>query len=354
MKKISKTKKIIFGVVLLALIGFGVKMYSSSSSVNSNTNVTQVYEAKKQDIELNYEVTGEVHSEKEVLIFSNIQGKVKKVNFRKGDVVKKGDVLVELDSSSLQEINSNINKLKINLSAKQKEYRDALSLYKIGGISKNEVDRLSDAVNLAQMDLKNAQNNSSEFSNKILSTVSGVITESYVDENLKIDLSKYLFKIVDVENLKVHAEVPNAKLKSIKEGVKVNITSESLENGEVIESTITEISKISKKSKQFNDAVTDVVAKIDSNSKLKPGDTVKLNIILESIKNAVTVNFLDVSFEGDKTYVYTVDENGRVKKNEVVLGKTNNIVYEIKSGIKEGDKILNNSSRIYKEGDKVQ
>ncbi|WP_073508127.1 efflux RND transporter periplasmic adaptor subunit [Streptobacillus notomytis] len=352
MKKISRTKKIIFGIALLTLVAFGLKIYSRSS-VDSNSSVAQVYEVKKQDIDLNYEVTGEVNSEKEVLIFSNIQGKVKKVNFRKGDVVKKGDVLVELDSSSLQEINSNINKLKINLAAKQKEYNDALELYKIGGISKNEVDRLSDAVNIAQIDLDNAEKNSSDFSNKVVSTVSGVITESYVDENLKIDLSKYLFKIVDVENLRIHAEVPNSKLKSIKEGAKVNITSESLEDSKIIKSSITEISKISKRSKQFNDAVTDVVAKVDSKSNLKPGDSVKLNIILESIKNALVVNFLDVSFEGGKAYVYTVDENGKVKRNEVVLGKTNNIVYEIKSGIKEGERVLSNTDRKYKEGDKV-
>ncbi|WP_064611987.1 efflux RND transporter periplasmic adaptor subunit [Streptobacillus moniliformis] len=353
MKKISKTKKIIFGITLLVLVAFGVKMYSKTS-VNPNTNIAQIYEAKKQDIELNYEVTGEVNSEKEVLIFSNIQGKVKKVNFRKGDVVKKGDVLVELDASSLNEINSNINKLKITLETKKKEYNDALSLYKIGGISKNEVDRLHNALSLAQMDLNVAENNIREFSTKILSTVSGVITEAHVDENLKIDSSKYLFKIVDVENLKIHAEIPNSKLRSIKEGAKVNVTSESLEINQVVETSISEISKISRRSKQFNDAVTDIVAKIDSSSNLKPGDTVKLNIILENIKDAVVVNFLDVSFEDGKTYVYTVDKDGKVKRNEVVVGKTNNIVYEIKSGIKEGDKVLNNSGRIYKEGDKVQ
>ncbi|QXW65918.1 hypothetical protein KX935_01305 [Streptobacillus moniliformis] len=112
--------------------------------------------------------------------------------------------------------------------------------------------------------------------------------------------------------------------------------------------------KFQEESKQFNDAVTDIVAKIDSSSNLKPGDTVKLNIILENIKDAVVVNFLDVSFEDGKTYVYTVDKDGKVKRNEVVVGKTNNIVYEIKSGIKEGDKVLNNPGRIYKEGDKVQ
>lgn len=354
MKKLSRTKKILLGIALLAIIGLGAKIFSGSSIEVQNGEMVQTYEATKQSIELNYEVSGEVFSEKEVLIFSNLPGKVNRVNFRTGDVVKKGDVLVELDSSSLQEINSNIDKLKINLSARQKEYNDALSLYKIGGVSKNEVDRLGDAVRLAQIDLRNAYSNSDGFSNRILSTVSGVITESNVDENLKIDQSKYLFKIVDVENLKIQAEVPNSKVKSIKEGDKVNITSESLEDGKVIEATITEISKISKKNQQFNDAVTDVIIKIDASSGLKPGDLVKLNIVLDSIKDAVVVNFLDVSFEDNKTYVYTVDQDGKVKRNEVVLGKTNNEVYEIKSGIKQGDKILNNTEKLYKEGDKVQ
>ncbi|CAM3131811.1 efflux RND transporter periplasmic adaptor subunit [Streptobacillus felis] len=352
MKKMSKKKKVLLILTALILIAGAYKLFSNSS-IEYNEPV-ETHEAVKQDLNLEYTVSGEVYSEKEVLVFSNLPGKVNRVNFRKGDLVKKGDVLVELDSSSMQEINSNIFKLKINLSARQKEYSDALSLYKIGGVSKNEVDRLADAVRLAQIDLNNAYNNSDDFSNRILSTVSGVITESNVDENLKIDQSKYLFKIVDVENLKIQAEIPNSKIRSIKEGDKVIIKSDSLEEGKEIEASISEISKISKKNQQFNDAVTDIVIKVDSNSGLKPGDLVNLKISLENIKDVVVVNFLDVVFENNKPYVYTVDKDGKVKKNEVILGKTNNEVYEIKSGINKGDRILNNIDNKFKEGDKVQ
>lgn len=134
MKKKVSIKKLLIAIILMVLIFLGINKLLSKTSLNFNEVVTSKVE--KGDIVLKTEVEGEVKSDNEALIFSNLIGKVKKVNFKVGDTVKKGDVLAILDSSSLDEINSNIEKLKIDYNQKEKDYKNAYTLYQSGGISK--------------------------------------------------------------------------------------------------------------------------------------------------------------------------------------------------------------------------
>ena len=209
---------------------------------------------------------------------------------------------------------------------------------------------------LAELDLKSAKNSSSGLSSSVVSPVSGVITESNADDNLKVDQSKQLFKIVDVENLKVSAEIPNSKVKNIKVGSKVIIKSDSLPDGTKIEATVSDISKISTLSTKFNDSVTKTNIKLEKNSGLKPGEKVKLSIIYDELNDVITVPLLYVEIDAvtNKSYVYVLGKNNIVEKREVVVGKTDNINYEIKSGLEVGDKLLNNISKQFKEGDKLK
>ena len=166
----------------------------------------------------------------------------------------------------------------------------------------------------------------------------------------------FSFKIVDVENLKVTAEIPNSKVKNIKVGSKVIIKSDSLPDGTKINAIVSDISKISTLSTKFNDSVTKTNVKLEKNSGLKPGEKVKLSIIYDELNDVITVPLLYVEIDtaANKSYVYVLGKNNIVEKREVTVGKTDNINYEIKSGLEVGDKLLNNISKQFKEGDKLK
>lgn len=351
----KRRTKIILVVVILIAIAGGFKILSPKNDTSLNLENAQVYEVNKSNLKFNYDVEGLVESEKEVLIFSSVAGKVKSVNKRLGSEVNKGDILAVLDDTSIQEINSNIEKAQITINKRRKEFNDLNEIYKVGGSSKNEVENAYTNLRISELELQNLKLSTKDYTNKIVSSVSGVITESNIDENLKVDQSKYLFKIVDVENLKIVAQIPNSKIKNMKVGQKVMISSTSLADGVIIESSISEISRISEKNAQFNDAITKVTIKLEKNTGLRPGDEVKLSIIYDEVNDALSIPVIYVETdENGNNYVYILTNDNVVEKRIINLGKTNNIVYEIKEGIKPGDKILNNLSKIYKEGDKLK
>lgn len=348
-----------FAVIAILVIIAGISLVKFTSS-NSNTSISaanvETKEVVKTNMLLKYDVDGTVESEKEVLVFPTVPGKVKKVYYRLGDEVEKGAILLDMDSSSIEDIKINIDKASLAVSQRKKELADLQSLYSVGGASKAEIEQARNTLRLAELDLKSVKNSSSGLSNSVVSPVSGVITESNADDNLKVDQGKQLFKIVDVENLKVTAEIPNSKVKNITTGSKVIINSDSLLDGTKIEATVSDISKISTLSTKFNDSVTKINIKLEKNSGLKPGEKVKLSIIYDELNDVITVPLLYVEIDAvtNKSYVYVLGKNNIVEKREVTVGKTDNINYEIKSGLEVGDKLLNNISKQFKEGDKLK
>ena len=332
-----------FAVIAILVIIAGISLVKFTSS-NSNTSISaanvETKEVVKTNMLLKYDVDGTVESEKEVLVFPTVPGKVKKVYYRLGDEVEKGAILLDMDSSSIEDIKINIDKASLAVSQRKKELADLQSLYSVGGASKAEIEQARNTLRLAELDLKSAKNSSSGLSSSVVSPVSGVITESNADDNLKVDQGKQLFKIVDVENLKVTSEIPNSKVKNIKVGSKVIIKSDSLPDGTKIEATVSDISKISTLSTKFNDSVTKTNIKLEKNSGLKPGEKVKLSIIYDELNDVITVPLLYVEIDAaaNKSYVYVLGKNNIVEKREVTVGKTDKINYEIKSGLEVGDK----------------
>lgn len=348
--KITK-KRIIIAILLICIIGGYISYKTKSNNTNTIDVITPV---NKDDIILEYESNGEVESKKEAIVFSNVSGNVEKVNFNLWDEVKKGDVLLTLDQKSVNSAKNTLEKYKIELNQKKKDYENTLEIYKLKGVSLDELNRVKDAYNIAKIEYNEAYNNLSDIKSEIVSPVSGVITESNVDENLKIDPTKSLFKIVDVENLHVVINIPNSMVKNIKVGHNVEITSDSLDENEKINAKITEISKISFIDKKFNDSVTKVGIKIDSKSGLKPGDSVSVKIIYKENRNVIVVGMQDI-LRDDKDNLYTfIVENKKVKKVDLVLGDNNGIKYEVKSGLKEGDQVINNLGGKYKDGDELK
>ena len=163
-----------------------------------------------------------------------------------------------------------------------------------------------------------------------------------------------MYKIADTENLKITLDVPNYMAKNLKVGQTVDITSDSLNDDEVLHGIVKNIAKISTKSETSNDAITSVEVSLDNYSTLKPGDIVDAKINYLTLNNNIIIPLQYIEFENDKTYVYILNNKNIVERREVKLGKNNTINYVVKSGLSVHDKLINNSSKIYKQGDKIK
>jgi hypothetical protein len=83
---------------------------------------------------------------------------------------------------------------------------------------------------------------------------------------------------------------------------------------------------------------------------LKPGMTAEVDIFVADIPDALTVNVAAVVELGKgKFAVWVVNSDGQLEKRNVLVGRTNENVIEIKDGIVEGEEVVLNPRAVVKE-----
>lgn len=349
-----KKKKIIIVFILIALVLLGI-LFVKNTLTDSNLN-PNIHTVSKQNLTLTYTSEGSIVPQKEISIFSETLAQVEKVNFRVGDFVKQGDVLLSLKGSSLDEARLNYQKLKLQVEKNKRDYQIITQLYNAGGASKNEVNAAKVLLDSSIIDMNIAKRGFVNFKKNITSPISGVILELNADENYKVDLTKPLFKIADTENLQVVINVPNIKAKKLKEGQDVIVKSDSLENNEVLKGKIKSISQIAQRTANSSENTTRIVIELENYSKLKPGDTAEVTVIYKQLKDKVIIpfNYISTDVATNQSYVLVLNKDNVLEKRIVKLGENDTVNFEVIEGLKVNDKIVENLNNVYKEGVRIK
>lgn len=76
-------------------------------------------------------------------------------------------------------------------------------------------------------------------------------------------------------------------------------------------------------------------------NELKPGMTAMVEIHIDQVDDVLTVPVQAVQQKGKETYLFT-ERDGRVVRQDIEVGRTNDKFVEIKSGLNEGDRVVLN------------
>ncbi len=282
-------------------------------------------------------------------------GQVKAVFVKKGDMVKKGQLLLQLDDVIAKQ---SLNAARQNLAATKAQLDLARDLY---GRRKNlwsqgigtEVDVLTAKTNAENLESQyNAQlenfKNSQEQVNfmSVLSDVDGVAD----DVNIRVGeifTGNNQIKIVNTNNLKVVTQIPENYLGRVKVGSHIIVTLPDV--NKTIDAVVTVASPlIDNNSRSFY-----VEAKIPSNKDFHPNQVAMVQIRDYNTSNALTVpiNTLQTDDKG-KFVMVAVKENDKLvaHKKMVQAGEFYADRIEIKSGLQPGDAVITDGYQGLYEG----
>ena len=148
MKKIVKI--VIFILIVALLVIGGVRLIKKQKASEAKTPVANEYavivnsmQAKVSDVELTLPTIALAKSDSNIAVASKISGRVLFAK-KSGDSVKKGDVLVKIDSTSLKaslkSIKDSINSTKVSLANAVNTHKTTAKLLKVGGATKEQFD----------------------------------------------------------------------------------------------------------------------------------------------------------------------------------------------------------------------
>ncbi len=260
-------------------------------------------------------------------------GQVRELYVKRGDAVKKGQLLMKLDDAILRQ---NLETVKTQLAYTQNIFQRQKNLWdqQIGTevqlvTAKNNVDQAQRNISTLEEQLKYAN---------VYAEVSGIADEVNIKVGETFTGSSMAgIKIVNTSNLKVVTDIPENYVSRVKKGTPVVITIPDLTT--TFNSTISLISQsIGASSRGFT-----AESKLPARADLKPNQIALIKIQDYTASNALSipVNTIQTDEKGKFVLVAT-NENGKMisRKRAIVIGELYGDKIEIKSGLQEGDKLI--------------
>ena len=362
MKQIGKKGWITIAVVAVIIIVGIVKCSGGKKEEKISFDTAKVM---KTNIQTSITATGTIEPVTSVTVGTQVSGIVSHLYVDYNSVVKKGQVIAELDRTNLI---SELNTAKANLSSAQSSLNYQLSnynrykeLHEKGLVSADEFEsarlqylQAKEQVNTSKESVQKAQTNLGYAT--ITSPIDGVILSKSVEEGQTVAASfntPELFVIAqDLTNMRVIADIDEADIGGVKEGQRVSFTVDAFPDDH-FEGKVTQVRQ--QATTESNVVTYEVVISAPNNDlKLKPGLTANVTIYTLEKNDVLAAPAKALRFQPNEAFLQkgeTIDDcegdhkvwtkEGTVfKAHKVEIGTTNGIMTEITGGIKEGTEVL--------------
>ena len=358
--KNKKTYIILASVAVLALVVYFLFGGEKQAGVTYGTAEVNV-----GDITNSVTATGTIEPVTSVTVGTQVSGKVAHLYVDYNSVVKKGQVIAELDKtnlmSELASAKANLSSAQSNLSYQQSHFNRYQILFNKGLISANDYEQTRLSYEQAQQQVRTARESVNKAATNlgyatITSPIDGVVLSKSVEEGQTVAASfntPELFTIAqDLTNMQVIADIDEADIGEVKEGQRVTFTVDA--HPDDVFSGV--VKQVRQEATTESNVVTYqvVISAPNANLKLKPGLTANVTIFTKEVKNVLSVPSKALKFTPNEKMltdgqsiqdvsapnkVWTL-EDGVFKAHKVEVGLTNGITTEITSGLKAGQKVV--------------
>ena len=358
-----KNKKIWMGVGAVVIVALVIWMCSGGKK--EETVEFETAKAERQDIHTTITATGTIEPVTSVTVGTQVSGIVSKLYVDYNSVVKKGQVIAELDKTNLT---SELNRAKADLSSAEStlayetaNFKRYQTLFDKGLVSANDYESAKLSYEKARQTAASSRENVQKAQTNlgyatITSPIDGVVLSKAVEEGQTVAASfntPELFNIAqDLTDMRVIADIDEADIGGVKEGQRVTFTVDAFPDDK-FEGQVTQVRQ---EATTTSNVVTYevVISAPNKDLKLKPGLTANVTIYtLEKngvlavpakalrftpnealLKNGQQIEDLEVPMK-----VWTLEGN-TFKAHKVETGTTNGMLTEIVSGISEGTEVL--------------
>lgn len=276
------------------------------------TDTMALNEAEGDEI---LKLTGNVaYDENKVYRFRPLlSGVVQRVHFSLGDFVKKGQILLEIRSAELNEMNSHFKEVANKLKIAQRHLNAEQNLYADGVASDREVLEAQLEVSNLASEMKKIKESLAIYGGNIESGVlsiraqsAGFIVEKNIVDGQQVENGNDpLFVIGDLSKVWVMANVYAGNITAIKNGLKVDIRSTAYPE-KIFRGEISRISNVI----DPNQKVLKAIIELDNPAQLlKPEMMTTIDVHLDKKTKKIAIPLSATIFDNDKYHFVSVKDS---------------------------------------------
>ena len=354
-------------LISLSIIIFALMVTACSGGATDSMAVTTAAVAN-QKIEVVQDVTGVLVPSQTVDIQSKVSGQVTAVNSKVGSKVKKGDILVTLETDTLNiqldqakanlqaaiaaksTAESHSQQAKINLEAAQNNYQRIKELYDVDAVSQSELEAAQDKLSIAEAQYQSAQTASTSQSQasidaaqatvdnisnqineaSIICPINGVVTNQNINTGEIASAGSVLLTVIDDSSLKLKTTVAQETLPYITPGQEIRLTVD-IYPGQEFTGIIDSIGPMAVSTGLY----FPLEISIPNDGTLQAGLSAHALVNMSS-GDGLSVPTSAVKVDNGQSYVFVIEDNTAVKRT-VVTGLENDEQIQILKGLSAGD-----------------
>ncbi len=383
------------GLALLLILGL------SLAGLRDKGMLVQVAPVGRENLQAKVSANGTIQAVTKADISANVIGQVTRLAVKEGDLVKKGQFLMEIDprnaranadamQASLQAAQSQVDSASANLAQTKSDFDRAKANRAAGIISAADFERARTAFETAQADQKTAQRRMDQARanvsqshvglgySTITAPMDGVVTARRIElgetavPGIQNQAGTVLLTISDMSKVEAEMEVDEASIPTVKLGQEAQVRIDAYPN-QVFQGQVTEVGGSPILKTSVNDATKFKVKVWIKNPPLtiKPGLSAQADIFTGSRDQALAIPFQALVMRDIKPKpgesikpgapreeegVYLI-ESGKAKFVPVKTGLMGDLSVEVLSGLKGGETLITGPNRALRElkgGESVQ
>jgi len=348
MKKCSKW-------VLLALLPVMAACGNQGSQVNNELAIpVSVADVVKGPIVQYINTTGTATAASQVTLNTEMAGIYRLLKnpktgseFKLGDIVEKGQVIVRLENPETQNTIA-ITTKKLNLDISELENQKQKSLFEKGGVTLRELKNSEVALAQATTDYENAKIQLAKM--EVIAPFRGAIVDlPQVTSGTRVVSNAAVVTLMDYSKLLMEINLPEKTIATIKVGQEVSITNYTLPK-DTLKAKINELSPVvSTETRTFKGKL--LIENPDL--KLRPGMFVKADIEIARRDSAIVIS-KEIIVSGNRGKTVFIVEKGAARDRIITTGLENETMVEVIEGLKKNERVVTKGFETLRNNSKVK
>jgi membrane fusion protein, multidrug efflux system len=369
-RKAKPRTRLILGAAGVIALVLGIMYlngdFSPAPEVKKPSAPVRVGQAATKTIIITEHTVGTIVANATVAVTAQVSGQIVSVNFKEGDIVKKGDVLFQLDprpfQAALSQAQANTARDQATLVSDEKDAVRYSALIKLGASSQQQTDvAIATAKAMAATVAADKAAADAAKLNLTYSTVRSPVDGKtgpiliQIGNLVAANQTNPLVTIAQIHPVKVSFFLPQTDLPRIQQRMAEGRMEATIQvqgqGGEVLKAPVTFVSN----------AVSNMTGTIELRASfdnldnaLVPGQLADTNVSLGQIDNAIVVPHDALNVGPDSSYVWTVTKQMKAKMQKITVLNDDGTVAAIKGSVKPGDKVITDGGLRVVNGTKVK
>jgi multidrug efflux system membrane fusion protein len=320
---------------------------------------------KESDFNVYLTGLGSVQAYNTVSLKTRIDGQIMQVNFREGQDVKAGDLLIVVDPRpyevALAQAKANLTKDQAQLTNAKAQYERNKVLYEQGVIAKQDLDTMQASfgtyegtIGSDEAAIKTAELNLTYC--YIKSPINGRVGLRQVDVGNYVTAAggTPMLTITQLHPIAVVFTIPEDQLQSVAQHMKQGpLEVDAYSRDDQTKLATGRLETINNTIDQTTGTVQLKAIFDNPDNVLWPNEFVNAHLLLQTIKNAITAPASAMQRGPDGTFTYVVDANNTVAMKPIDVTLTQGATVVVGKGLQPGDRVVTDGQEKLQAGMKV-